>query len=192
MNKLESSNVFSEMWKKSREDCGKSQEFMAKSLGVSRKTVQNWEDGLSSPNHQKGLEWFAVLGLSPMHYYIRALYPQPSDNISREKYVEETLFSIIKDLPCETKEKLLYLLAGKHGSSPICMMELTTAHLQCPLRDRLNVAHNVAINYELAKIEGKVISNDDIQPNMPLLYDAIDKGMDSVRHGKSGYIGSQL
>lgn len=49
-SRIERAKRFAKVWWKSRDDVGKSQEFMALSMGVSKKTIQNWEKGLSSPN----------------------------------------------------------------------------------------------------------------------------------------------
>lgn len=42
-SRIERVKRFAKIWWKSRADAGKSQEFMALSLGVSKKTIQNWE-----------------------------------------------------------------------------------------------------------------------------------------------------
>ena len=59
---------FALMFSKSRAKMKKSQEFMALGLGVSKKTIQNWENGTSSPTFFQSSEWFRILGLNPMPY----------------------------------------------------------------------------------------------------------------------------
>ena len=46
------------------------------SWGISKKTVQNWEKGLSSPDLFQCLEWFRVLDLNPMTYLMEFIYPE--------------------------------------------------------------------------------------------------------------------
>ena len=60
---------FAEIWWKSRADAGMTQERLAVELGVSRKTIQNWESGATSPSLYQGTEWFRALGLNPLPYY---------------------------------------------------------------------------------------------------------------------------
>ena len=67
---------FSKIWWQSRADAEKSQEFMALGLGVSKKTVQNWEKGISAPDLFQGSEWFRILGLNPLPYYLAFLFPE--------------------------------------------------------------------------------------------------------------------
>ena len=73
---------FSKIWWQSRADAEKSQEFMALGLGVSKKTVQNWEKGISAPDLFQGSEWFRILGLNPLPYYLAFLFPELFGDIS--------------------------------------------------------------------------------------------------------------
>ena len=52
-----------------RKQAHKSQEYMAQSLGVARRTVQNWEKGTSTPTLDESIAWFRVLGMDPMPFY---------------------------------------------------------------------------------------------------------------------------
>lgn len=191
MNRFDISERFAHMWKHSREITGKSQDYMAKALGVSKKTVQNWEMGTSCPSQLKGFEWFDALGLNPLPFYLRLLHPDKFTGLQSdhsEKRTEDALIQIIKDLPPDSKRKLLYLLCGDHGSSVVGMLELINAHLQSPLRDRLNIAQSVAINYEIAVASGKIRKPEQIQPDMEVLDDAIRKGKAAVISGRENYI----
>ena len=40
---------FAKIWADSRVDAGKTQDYMAKGLGVSKKTIQNWENDVRKP-----------------------------------------------------------------------------------------------------------------------------------------------
>ena len=73
--RIERAKRFSKIWWQSRADSGKSQEYMALGLGVSKKTIQNWEKGITSPDLFQSSEWFRLLGLNPLHYYLEFLYP---------------------------------------------------------------------------------------------------------------------
>lgn len=188
---FDDSTRLADMWKQSRLDAGKSQEFMAKSLGISRATVQAWEVGTSSPSQIKGFQWFKVLGLNPMPYYLMFLYPEYSSQGSHigfnDKTVTEALITAVQGLSPIQQRKLLFLFVGDHGSSPAGILELMTAHLQAPLRDRINIAQCVSTNYKLAATQGKLSDPNDVQPNINTLDYSIKKGMQAVVEGKEGY-----
>lgn len=185
MNKLEVSERFSRMFQIARAESGKSQEYVAKSMGVSRKTIQNWEQGLSFPNISQTFEYFSVLELQPSPYFLGVLYPS-LNKPAAELDVDKALSDAINSLREEEKLKLLYILAGKHGSSPICILDLITAHLKCPLRDRLNIAESILTNYEIATCRHNIL-NPHIEPDIPRLKKGIASGKESVFNGKESY-----
>ena len=55
-NKSDRVKRFAQIWSLSRADTGKTQEYMANGLGVSKKTIQNWEKGASA-----SASWVMVL-----------------------------------------------------------------------------------------------------------------------------------
>ena len=186
MDKSELKQRFAKMWRKSREDAGRTQEFMAKKLNVSKKTVQNWETGISSPNQIHALEWFEAINLQPLPYYLDALYPNKfTDDDGTE--IEQAIIQIVSGLPADSKKKLLFMLAGNHGSSTIGMIELATAHLHVPLERRINIAQSVATNYELAIYQNSVCCQEDVQPDMVTLNRSIELGKKAVMMGKESY-----
>ena len=181
---------FANMWVKSRTDAKKSQEYMAKALGVSRKTIQNWEEGFSCPSQEKGFEWFIALDLQPLPYYLEVLYPTEFHNISgtvSDEAIEDALITVIHDLPPASKRKLLYLLYGDHGSDPIALLELFNAYLQVPLKDRLNLASSTVTNYQVAQSMGNIIHTDHIQPDINVLASSFNKAKEAVMQGKTTY-----
>lgn len=180
---------FAKIWRVSRDKAGVSQDTIAKRLGVSKKTVQNWESGASSPSQVMGFKWFDELGVQPMPYYLSVLYPGfgdvPADPDDKE--VDIYLQKVIGGLPTHIKRELLYILSGYHGSSVVGVMEMITAHLQAPLRDRVNVAQSVATNYTIAEANGRIRCPGHVQPNMELFEEMIDKGKAAVIAGKEEY-----
>lgn len=189
MDKLYMSDRFAELWKRSREDCGYSQEYMAKAMGVSKKTVANWESGLSQPSLLKLFEWFDTLCIQPMPYIRRLLYPEYNDITvdSCDDDIDDFLLHLVKEQSPDGKRQLIYLLSGEHGSSPTALLNMITAHLQSPLRDRINIALSISTNYELAQLRGSVVCPDNIQPNTDLLNFAIRAGMHAAVEGREEY-----
>ena len=72
---------FAKIWEQSRADAGKTQDYMAKGLGVPRKTIQNWEKGETAPDLFMGSEWFRVLGINPLPYYLSFVYPEKFEGV---------------------------------------------------------------------------------------------------------------
>ncbi len=120
------------MFYMSRCKANKSQEWMALELGVSRKTIQNWESGASIPSFFDSLEWFHVLNINPFPYFLEFVYPdtvkgvKPEDSDDR---IEDAFDSLIGNLSVQDKRALLYLYYGEHGSSPYSVLQLMLAHL---------------------------------------------------------------
>lgn len=167
-----------EILRSTRYESGKSQEFMALELGVARRTIQNWESGVSEPGISQAINWFQVIGKNPIPFLLQYLFPI-MDNISAKDDMDKlrrALSRLIQELPDEGVRELLYLLYGDHGSSPVAVLNLMTAHLQTPMKDRVIHGEIIAKNYEIAKLKGTLAKPDHIQPNVELLRSAIALG----------------
>lgn len=181
--RADTSERFADMFRKVRMDCGKSQQYLADTIGVSKKTIQNWESGFSSPPFG-GLEIFQALGANPTPYYLRFLYPSLEKDTED---VEERLITCIKSLSEIQKEKLLFLFLGDHGSSLSGMVELMTGHLQMPLRDRVTIANAVISNYDLASTLGELSCPDDVQPDIEILKTSLLHSVLAVKKREKSY-----
>lgn len=190
-SRIDRAKRFARIWWESRAEAGVSQEYMALGIGVSKKTVQNWEKGTSSPSFFQGLEWFKILGLNPLPYYLEFMYPDWDDgNISNddEGKTTEMLVDVVSHLPNEDKKQLLYFLSGEHGSSPQSVLQLLMAHLHTPMRDRVTTASVVMQNYELARELGTIVKEDKALPREKELKVAIEKGKEATINKKDGYV----
>lgn len=177
------------MWKQSRLDAGKSQQYMADALGVSKKTVQNWEQGFSNPGSDLGLRWFQVLGLHSMSYYLQAIYdfnPKDIENFN-EKEVDEVLTKFLVAMPLSVKLMMLHMISRSDGANPISIVNLCYANDLAPLRDRVNVAQSIMTNYEVTKALGKLPADMPVSPDMELLQKAVSAGLDAVKKGQDTY-----
>ena len=181
---------FSKIWWKSRADAGVSQEFLANELGISRKTVQNWERGVSAPTLFQGTEWFRALGVNPLPYYLGYIFPDSFDGIKAEdddEKIESALMELIPELSKADKRRLLFVLYANHGSSPTAILNLMNAHLQTPLNDRIMQANNILSNYELEKELGNIVHKNHVQPDTELLRNAITEAKSTAIKKQKGY-----
>lgn len=188
--RIERAKRFSKIWWRSRADAGVSQEYVAIGVGVSRKTVQNWEKGISSPDLFQASEWFNVLGLNPLPYFLDFIFPQDVDGIKgndEDKRIDEALKQLIEQLPAAGKRQLLYMLYGNHGSSPNAVLNLMNAHLQAPLKDRIVHATMIVENYELEKMLGNLVCPSNIQPDIKMLRTSMENARTTVEKHRSGY-----
>lgn len=186
MNRIEYADRVADMFKRSRAVSGKSQEYVAKALGVSKKTIQNWEAGLASPNIVTCLEWFDVLGVPIFPYIINVLSGGMADAGEHKEKVDEKLQEALALLSPSAKEKLLYLFCGSHGSSPRGVIEMITAYLKTPLAMRLNIAFSVVTNYDICKASN-MIKEPLPEPNATLLLKSAEAGRTAVLNGKGSY-----
>lgn len=189
-SRVDRAERFAKIWWKSRSDAGKSQEYMALGMGVSKKTVQNWEKGISSPTLFQSTEWFDLLGQNPIHYYLAFLYPGLFDDLepdADDKQIEDALMLLIKESTSREKRQLLYLMAGQHGSSWYSLLQMFTAHCHTSMRSRVAAARMIYENFDLDAKTGEMVCPDNVMPDLEVLHHAIYHGRTAVQNRERGY-----
>lgn len=174
-----------------RMKAGRSQEYMALELGVAKKTIQNWEKGISSPSFFQSLEWFRVLNLNPFPYYFMIVYPNSIKNVKSEHEAEKINADfdiLIRNISVNDKKALLYLYYGDHGSSPHSVIQMMLAHLHTPIKARIANAFLISNVYKLEKELGEIICPDEALPDQKDLQNAIDRAYKSVLQHEESYI----
>lgn len=180
----------SEALKESRGISGKSQEYMALELEVARKTIQNWEKGVSEPTIAQAVNWFKAINVSPIPYLIQVVHTD-MDGINAKDDIgklRQSMHQLLDEIPEEGIRQLLYLFYGNHGSSPRAALNMLTAHLQTPLKDRVIQGHLILKNYEIANKKGLNTAANHVQPNLKLLKEAINKGEEADIKNAKAYI----
>lgn len=180
---------FSLIWSRSRYDSHVSQDYMADHMHISRKKIQNWESGITSPTMIESSEWFSILKLNPMPYYYGYLYPEYLGITGKDsdKKVTDFLLKICRHLPLSPKKQLLFILLGNHGSSPSSVFELFTAHLHMSLRYRHIHASIILQNYLVEQNLEKLICTDEIGPDIGLLQYSVNNAQKSILDNAHGY-----
>ena len=182
--------LFADIHIKARIAAGKSQEFMAIELGVAKKTVQNWEKGISSPSFFQSLEWFRVLNTNPFPYYMSLMYPKEFSHIksaNTDDEINEAFDALIKQISVNDKRALLYIYYGAHGGDPHTIINLMLAHLHTPLKARITQAMLISYIYEMQSEINDLICKDDIMPNITELNDSIMRARVAALHKSYGY-----
>ena len=181
---------FSKIWCQSRAYAEKSQEFMALGLGVSKKTIQNWEKGFSAPDLFQGSEWFRILGLNPLPYYLSFLYPELFGEFSpdaSDEQVDITLRRLLDQATDREKRELLFVMAGKHGSSWYALLQMLTAHCHTSMQCRVAAARIILENYEMLQESGELVCPDNVLPELDVLLCAIASGKSAAQQKQLGY-----
>lgn len=176
--------------KKSRQLAGKSQEYMSLEMEIARKTVQNWEKGVSRPTIDQALNWFKILNISPLPYLFQYVYPEMEGISSDHNIVElrKALRTLLEVLPDDGVRQLLYLFYGDHGSSPRAVLNMVTAHLQTEMKDRVSAGSLILKNYEIASKKGTITGENHVKPNVELLKKAIELGENAAVEDYGAYI----
>lgn len=174
----------------SRAESGLSQEKVALELGIAKKTVQNWERGVSAPTLPQAIGWFRVLKVPAMPYFLQFMFPDIEGIGSKDSdaKIKKELLSLIEELPPEGIRQLMYLFYGSHGSSPRGIMNMLTAHLQSPMKDRYIHAVTILEDYKISHEKESLTKPENIQPNLPLLEEAIKNARESIISDKENYM----
>lgn len=167
-----------------------SQEQIAQHLNVSRKTVANWEAGISAPTFDMVLKWFNVCDEPIYPYVMKYLHPDELEKMtpkSTSKEVTKALHICIEQLDEHYQKELLYILTGSHFSNPFGILDLFTAYLHVPLDLRMNVADNIVNNFLFAKARDFLVSNDNVMPDLGNLDKCKSSAREAIYSGKKTY-----
>lgn len=174
----------------SRAESGLSQEKVALELGIAKRTVQNWERGISAPTLPQAIQWFKILKVAAMPYFLQFMFPDiegigPKDDDSK---IRKELINLIEVLPAEGVRQLMYLFYGNHGSSPRGTMNMLTAHLQTTLKDRYNHACMILNDYKLLNDKIETTRPDHVQPNIASLEASIAQSRTAILQNQNNYL----
>lgn len=149
MDRASKAKRFAEIWLRSRAEAGFSQEKMAMEIGVSKKTIQNWEKGLSFPNVFQVFEWFEILNMNPIIYFLA--YQHENDTDTDKKF-----YNYMEVIKRENKKRIIQLYEAHQG-------ELWGICLQCSLiftliddKTRALIMQQLLHALELGDIQGDI------------------------------------
>ena len=190
MDNIEYAKNFSEMLSKARYESGKSLEYMAHSLGISKQTCINYEKGTSYPNLKLAMQWFEVLGINFHRPLMELMYPDLYKNISADDTddkIGSAIVDFISTLPTKAQRQIAYLFLGEHGSDPSSLLQLFTAYLHLPLQNRVSIASAIYEAYEMCDQLGVLVCPEHIKIDKNTLKSAITSGKKAVVNNQSGY-----
>lgn len=156
-----------------RTDAQLSQESIAELLDVSKKTISNWESGISLPNLYQTMKWFEVINKDISVYYYKYL-------VKENHSVEDILIKAIKNLSIEEQQKILFLIIGSHESSVSGVIDIVTAYLHIDKRSKLLLAQQVIDAYNNSLYCDTVNCKSDIMPNIELISEVIEECKNNI------------
>ena len=179
---------------KARVSANLSQREMAHMIEKNERTVQNWEKGVSSPDSDEIMDWCTACGVSPITVFMEVLHPdlyKEADNKKSDAAVDQELQMLVQALPPLTKRLLLFVLKGRHGSSPPAVISEIAANLHCPLNNRASVCGTIIDQYTYAQTAGLDPCPDAPHPPIDDLKINYKAGRTAAENGAFGYIGQK-
>lgn len=179
---------------KARVSANLSQREMAHMIEKNERTVQNWEKGVSSPDSDEIMDWCSACGVSPITVFMEVIHPdlyKEADSKKSDAAVDQELQMLVQALPPLTKRLLLFVLKGRHGSSPPAVISEIAANLHCPLNNRASVCGTIIDQYTYAQIAGLDPCPDAPHPPIDDLKINYKAGRAAAENGAFGYIGQK-
>ena len=176
---------------KARVEAGLSQREMAHLIGMTERTVQNWEKGQSSPDGDEIMDWFTACGASPLAAMQEMLHPElyrkQATNMTDEE-LDAAIAGFLDTSPRIVKEMILFIVLGKHGSYPPAAFAEICANLHTPLQNKVSVCGQVLDNYNCAVATHTDPVPDDVHPPLDLLETSYKAGKEASRRGETAYM----
>ena len=180
------SEISSIILTRSRQDSGVSQRYMAKAMGKSERTIQNWE-GSSEPSFLEVCTWFHILNKNVLYYLRNALNPEePVEVDEKDKALREDLVKHFDLAGMDELCKVSYLVFGDHGSYWSAVLELMIEHICTPLDQRVMMARAISVSYELDGHE-RILQDKSILPDMDYLNMCIKLSTEAAKQGENSY-----
>lgn len=190
MFKNDLADRISYMLTRSRMVSGKTQNEVAEKIGVSTKTIKNWESGYSCPSILESFKWFEAID-SPIFPYINYVCHASEDGFIKTndlKSKKQRLKDIVDNSTEHEIDALLFMLEGEHGANVAGVLDGFLAYLQLPLKYRVGIMQNIGTHYLLCKADNSLSHPDKVQPNTEILHEYVKVGIKAVLQGKKTYI----
>lgn len=174
----------------SRDASGLSQDAVSKKLGVSKKTIQNWESGDSCPNLKTVMLWFEAIDVPVYPYMLKLTHPELEalNANSSDDDVRSALIALISDMDMHQMRKQFFEMFGEHGTAPDGMGEVKTAYLHLPMDVKIGIAEIICTQFEICQAQKRLVKPDHVMPDIVSLRNYINKAKTAVINGKETYL----
>ncbi len=142
-----------------RNRAGVSRSKLAGLLGVSERTIKNWEDGVSQPDAELFLEMLDAcnehLANVIRHFEFMDIF---DDAEADAEQIRQTLITCIRSTTTDDmNRKLLYNLCANHGSDATAQIELCTAYNHLAMEDKYDICKLIVERYRLRSEQNRLI-----------------------------------
>ncbi len=173
-----------QLMKEARQRHNISQNFIADTLSIARKTAQNWENGITAPTVPQVIAWFTLLGESPMPAFLSYMYPDTVFTVKDNSSVSNCFYNNFQHLTSEAIDMLGYICKGEHGSSPHALLNLVTAYCHLPLRCKIQTSGSIIDQYRIAFEYGDLNTLNCILPNIDCIRTARTNAIEILKSSK--------
>lgn len=173
-----------------RMDANVSRKDIAKALGKTERTIQNWENGFN-PSFLDICMWFHAIGKSAWTYIQCSIYGH--DVHYHDDFTDDCREELIRYFSvAESSEirKLSYVIMGQHGSNWLAMLEALFEHVCTPLAQRVISALSILVSYSVDAQHTEIVEPGNILPDTDNLRRCIELGTAAAKAGKYSYTAS--
>lgn len=190
MNDVDINERIALILRESREKANVSQDYIAKKLNISKKSVQNYEASISVPNVKMIIKWFEAVDVPIYPYMFQLSHPEliALNANSSDAEVRNALISVIQDMDINQMRQHFFEMFGEHGTAPKGMGEVKTAYLHLPMYVKIGIAEIISTQFEIAEARGELVQPDKIMPDKEALKEYIEKAKKAVIEGKDTYL----
>lgn len=184
---LSLSELSSAILRKSRIDSGKTQLYMAKAMGKSERTIQNWESS-GDPSFLEICYWFHILDKNFWDYMRNAIDPGETIGTNeKDQKLRMDLQQYFEKADTNELRKLCHLIVGGYGSYWNAVLEMMMAHVCTPLYQRVMTARTILISYEFDSNDSGLKNPAHTLPDIDNLKRCINLATDAAKEGKNFY-----
>lgn len=156
---------------------------MSKRMGLSRKTIDNWENAISSPDIAEMFKWFRVIDENPGPYLKEYLYPGCNDT----QFSKDTLLKNLDSLSVRELEIINYYIAGDHGSSTYAFLNLGLCHLLLSVGSKQLCATMERLCFLNDQARDALSDPNAPEPDLYAFSMAIHAATEAYRKNQAGY-----
>lgn len=172
---------------RARQDADVSRKDLAKALGKTERTIQNWESGFN-PSFLDICMWFQAIEKSAWAYIQCSIYNH--DVHYTDTYAEacrKELLQYFSTAEISEVRKVCYIIMGKHGSNWHAMLEALFEHVCSPLAQRVISARSILISYSVDGQHTELVATGNILPDLDNLRKCINLGTEAAKLGRESY-----
>lgn len=179
--------IVSSILLRARTDANVSRKDIAKALGKTERTIQNWESGFN-PSFLDICMWFNAINKSAWTYIQCFIYGH--DVHYHDDFADDCREELIRYFSAAERSeirKLSYIIMGQHGSNWLAMLEALFEHVCTPLAQRVISARSILVSYSVDAQHTEIVEPGNILPDADNLSRCIELGTIAVKSGKNAY-----